>query len=519
MHKIETESRVAGFIQEHDLISPGDTVVVGVSGGADSVCLLHILAEWQKRSAITLHVAHLDHQLRGPESDADAEYVSHLASSLGIPITIERQDVSAYRGKRSCSIEEAAREVRYRFLIAVASKVGARRIAVGHTRDDHVETVLMHILRGTGIGGLSGLAPSLPAADIWSEVPSGGVWSDLRVIRPLLDTAGEETAEYCRRHGLRPRVDSSNLSPSCFRNRVRLHLLPVLREYNTGIDKALLRLADIAREDAAFIQQQAFEVWDDVARRDDGDLYLNMKLVLNLPVALQRQLLRIALARVIGNTRDIEASHVDEMRCLLVKQVGKRLLLPRGFTCESSYDELVIRRPSISCGGTEAQSPAESSESFPAVRGVCSLEVPGETLWSGWKVTATIVRGRPTGCERQWFAFDSGDSGETGKRTHGVDGGLLAAMSARFDLDQTGAELFVRQRGPGDRFRPLGMSTEKKLQDFMVDAKIPRSLRDRVPIVCSRQHIIWVVGWRIDDRVKARDDSEATLHLEFRRVP
>ncbi|RLC61971.1 MAG: tRNA lysidine(34) synthetase TilS, partial [Chloroflexi bacterium] len=162
MSKTKLELKVIGFIQRHSLISPGETVVVGVSGGADSVCLLHILAKWQEEQGIRLHVAHLNHQLRGMESEADAKYVSNLADSLSIPITIDRQDVAAYRTKRNCSIEEAARELRYVFLGRVARKVGANRIAIGHTMDDQVETILMHILRGTGITGLCGLTSCSP---------------------------------------------------------------------------------------------------------------------------------------------------------------------------------------------------------------------------------------------------------------------------------------------------------------------------------------------------------------------
>ena len=164
MNKIKLESKVIDFIQRYSLISPEEIVVVGVSGGADSVCLLHVLAKWQKGLGIKLHIAHLNHQLRGVESEADAEYVSNLAGSLGIPITIDRQDVAAYRTERNCSIEEAARELRYAFLARVAREVGANRIAIGHTRDDQVETILMHILRGTGITGLCGLAPCSPMA-------------------------------------------------------------------------------------------------------------------------------------------------------------------------------------------------------------------------------------------------------------------------------------------------------------------------------------------------------------------
>src|SRR4030042_3703015 len=253
MAKAKLESRILDSIQRYSLIPRKELVVVGVSGGADSVCLLHVLAKWQKEPEIKLHIAHLNHQLRGVESEADAEYVSNLAGSLGIPITIDEQDVAAYRSARNCSIEEAARELRYAFFARAVREVGARRIAIGHTRDDQVETILMHILRGTGITGLSGLAPCSPLAydsqrmSLPAEGPSvtNEQRSNLLVIRPLLDITREETADYCQKHQLDPRIDSSNQSPSFFRNRLRLHLLPLLRQYNPSIDQALLRLADI----------------------------------------------------------------------------------------------------------------------------------------------------------------------------------------------------------------------------------------------------------------------------------
>ncbi|HUV46492.1 MAG TPA: tRNA lysidine(34) synthetase TilS, partial [Dehalococcoidia bacterium] len=150
MKKIELETRVINFIQQHNLISSGEIVVVGVSGGADSVCLLHILARWQSKLDIKLHVAHLNHQLRGVESEADAKYVSNLAGKLDIPVTVGERDVAVYKAERNCSMEEAARELRYDFLAKVADDIGANRVAIGHTRDDRVETILMHILRGTG---------------------------------------------------------------------------------------------------------------------------------------------------------------------------------------------------------------------------------------------------------------------------------------------------------------------------------------------------------------------------------
>jgi tRNA(Ile)-lysidine synthase len=504
MNKTKLESKVLDFIQRYSLIPRKELVVVGVSGGADSVCLLHILAKWRRGPGIKLHVAHLDHQLRGAESEADAEYVSNLARSLDIPITTDRQDVAAYRTERNCSIEEAARELRYAFLARVAGEVGAHRIAVGHTRDDQVETILMHILRGTGITGLCGLAPCSPMAydshemSLRAEALSVAKEqrSNLLVIRPLLDITREETASYCQEHQLDPRIDSSNLSLSFFRNRLRLQLLPLLRQYNPGIDQALLRLANIAREDSVLIEQQASGLWDEVARQENNTIYLDRKQIASLPLALQRHLLRAAVTRLAGDVRDIEATHIEAARSLLNKPASKRISLPHGLICHGGYDELVI-------ASTAKQSQLPPCP-FPPLSGEFPLKVPGETVFPGWKVIASIVRERVS-------SLSSRDALGPSERT--CQGNLVA----HFDLQKTGTELFVRQRHPGDRFQPLGMSMPKKLYEFMVDAKIPRSWRDRIPIVCSPRQIIWVAGWRIDDRVKTTKASKEILRLEFIR--
>jgi len=496
MSKIKLESRVIDFIQRYSLISPEEIVVVGISGGADSVCLLHVLAKWQKGLGIKLHVAHLNHQLRGVESEADAKYVSNLASSLGIPITIDRQDVAAYRIERNFSVEEAARELRYAFLARVAREVGANRIAIGHTRDDQVETILMHILRGTGITGLCGLAPCSPMAYDSQGMSLPAKQSNLLVIRPFLDITREETTSYCQEHQLAPRIDSSNRSLSFFRNRLRLQLLPLLRQYNPSVDQALLRLAGIAKEDNAFLEQQASESWDEVARQENNAIYLDRKQIASLPIALQRQLLRAAVTKLAGDTRDIEASHIEAARSLLNKPVGKRISLPHGFICQGGYDELVI-------ASTARQSQLPPCP-FPPLPGEFPLKVSGKTVFPGWKVIASIFRERVDSLSLRGVLSIS-------------EGTCQINLVADFDLHKTGTELFVRQRRPGDRFQPLGMNMPKKLHEFMVDAKIPRSWRGRIPIVCSPQQIIWVAGWRIDDRVKVTEASEEILRLEFIR--
>lgn len=504
MNESATEAKAIGSIRAHRLISPGDKVVVGVSGGADSVCLLHILSRWQDELGIGLHVAHLDHQLRGPEAEADAEYVSRLAESLGIPVTVDRQDVTAYREVAKCSVEEAARELRYGFFARVARQEGAGRIAVGHTTDDQVETILMHILRGAGIDGLCGLALCCPLDDVWQVTLAEEVPDDLWVIRPLLDVSRRETSDYCRRQRLDARIDSSNLSPSFFRNRLRLHLLPVLRQYNPDIDQALLRLADLAREDSAFMRERVSALWDEVARLEERAVHIDKKKTGDLPVALQRRLLRAAVAALLGDTMDIQAGHIEAARSLLARPVGKKISLPRELICRAEYDELVVARVSPVVPDSFKESAQEGSCCSAPLEGEFTVKVPGETILPGWRVTANIVR-------------NPGPYRPLEDLVSASEGGVPDKLVAEFDLRSVGSEIFVRQRRPGDRFRPLGMDTTKKVQDFMVDARIPRSWRDSIPIVCSSEHIIWVVGWRIDDRVKVTGETATILCLEFVR--
>jgi tRNA(Ile)-lysidine synthase len=332
--------------------------------------------------------------------------------------------------------------------------------------------------------------------------------SNLLVIRPLLDITREETASYCQEHQLDPRIDSSNLSLSFFRNRLRLQLLPLLRQYNPSVDQALLRLADIAKEDSALIEQQASGLWDEVARQENNTIYLDKKQIASLPIALQRHLLRAAVTKLAGDARDIEASHIEAARSLLNKPASKRISLPHGFICHGGYNELVITRlPSViasplSVIASEAWQSQLPPCPFPPLPGEFPLKVPGKTVFPGWNVIASIVRERVASQSSRGALSTS-------------EGTCQSNLVAHFDLHKTGTKLFVRQRRPGDRFQPLGMSMPKKLYEFMVDAKIPRSWRGRIPIVCSPQQIIWVVGWRIDDRVKTVETSKKILRLEF----
>ncbi|MCD6599348.1 MAG: tRNA lysidine(34) synthetase TilS [Dehalococcoidia bacterium] len=510
MKKPELEPRIEDFIWRHKLISTGDIIGVAVSGGADSVCLLHILAKWRSKLNVKLHVAHLNHQLRGAESEADAKYVVDLAARLDVPCTIGRRDVMAYKAEKSCSTEEAARDMRYDFLAEVAAVIGASRMAIGHTRDDQVETILMHILRGTGVSGLRGLEPCSPIP--CQNYQTLATSRPTLAIKPLLDVTRQETMRYCQEYHLEPRSDSSNFSLAFRRNRLRLELLPLLREYNSNVDQALLRLAGIANDDVVFIEQQALGLWDEMARGEEDVVYLNKRKSIALPLALQRQLIRLALVRVLGSTKDVEAIHIEAIRGLLSKPVGKRISLPHNIICYGGYNEIAIaaklshelftfchfeevsRLKGVVQDGISEKFKQNyfSQQPVPLMQGRFRLHIPGETILPGWRVIASI-------------------SSAVANAVREPQSNLVATL----DLQEVGNELSVRQCQPGDSFRPLGMRALKKLRRFMSDAKIPLPWRDYVPLVCSPRQIVWVVGWRIDDRVKITGTGRETLRLEF----
>jgi tRNA(Ile)-lysidine synthase len=469
------EQKVLRFIQERQLVTGGETLVVAVSGGPDSVCLLHILSGLRKELGIELHIAHLNHQLRGAESEADAEYVAGLARRLGIPATIESRDVRSYRSQHHVSLEEAAREVRYTFLAGVAADVGAERVAVGHTADDHVETILMHLIRGSGTRGMRGLLP----ISRWKS-PAGS----LTIIRPLLELSREDTTAYCRRHHLKPRTDTSNLSPEPFRNRIRHHLLPELRKYNPQIAEALLRLARTAADDLDFIETEARRLWGKVARAESGSVVIDKKGFLALPTALKRHLLRASIESLLGSLKDIEADHIEDILDALDKPAGRVIGLPCGLNFTIEYDRYLMSPDSTSLCP------------FPSLGNEFELKIPGKTSAPGWNIEAAIVS-------------------PSAAKIKNVETNDFAAC---FDFNRTGNKLSVRRRLPGDRFQPLGMELPKKLNRFMIDARIPQAWRHRIPIVCLSGQVLWVVGWRIDERFKVTEKTDKVLRLEFKHT-
>lgn len=459
--------RVIRFFQNHKL--SGSKLVVAVSGGPDSVCLLQLLSSLKDELKLTLHVAHLDHHLRGEESQADAEYVRRLAGSLHIPVTIGHADVKAFQKTNKMTLEEAAREVRYSFLADVCEKIGTHYIVTGHTQNDNVETILLHIVRGSGTRGLVGLKPLTPRTIDKREV---------NIVRPMLDITREETVGYCQRLGLEPRADASNFELSPLRNKIRLQLLPLLEGYNSNISEALLRLSASAADELEYLDGQVAELWNKVVTRDGNVITLDREGLQNVHPALKRHLLRTCLEQLPGGLKDIESRHIEDMLSLLDKTSGRRIDLLYGLVFLAGYDTLWL--------GKESELPCP----YPRLDGRYPLTIPGNTELPGWHVEAKVVQ-----------AFDSDDN----------------PLVAYMDAEATVSNLSVRNWQRGDCFQPLGMSYEKKLGEFMIDARIPRLWRHNIPVVVSPSGIVWLVGYRLDERVKVTSETRRVLRLEFKR--
>ena len=466
---------------------PADgALLLAVSGGPDSTALLLILARLAKRKGLRLAVAHFDHGLRGAETgEAETRHVRELAESLGVPFFAGRGDVRAVARARHLSLEEAARRERYAFLATAVREAGMSYVATGHTASDQAETVVMHLLRGAGLAGLGGMVPR----SSWPVASGDG----LTLLRPLLPLTHDETLAYCDAAGVTPLEDETNLSLDFARNRVRHALLPAMRAFNPRLDAALLRLADAAREDVAYIEGVAAQAviaagkradlqsgnrargQEDDGQRDDG-VVLPRVLLSGWPASLRRHALRLGLEALAGDGQGFGERHLLALERLVLRgRTGDSLDLPREVRAELTRASLLLRLG------------AETSASLPAE--AVELRVPGEARFGGLTVAASFDTQAPTG-----------------------------ATSVLVDAEAIGAKLSVRRRRPGDRFQPLGLQGAKKLQDFFVDAHVPRSERDAVPLFENERGIVWVGGLRIADRARPRDGRPAVL-LSYRAAP
>ncbi len=480
-------------IERYRLINPGDTVVVGVSGGPDSLCLLHVLAALMPGLNVRLHVAHLHHGLRGADADADAAFVAEVAKAWGLACSAEQADVAALAGQTGASLEEAAREARYAFLGRLAGDIGAQAVAVGHTAGDQAETVLMHFLRGSGLAGLRGMQPRSPF-----PLPKLSIVNcqlsivNLRLIRPLLLVPRTDILQYCAEHGLTPRYDRSNEDMTFFRNRLRHELLPLLEDYNPQIRRVLARTATVLADDYELLRMDLLAAWPQVVVQESaGRLVLDLAIWRRLPTALQRSVVREAIQRLRASLRNVNYVHVDNAFWLLREgRAGDRMTLPAGLELVLGYDRFTMGDEGIELPVNDL--PQMDVEWLP-------LPVPGTLALGGWQIEMTLLAAAdlPPGWQDNAYPWQAW-----------LDAGVLGPAPA------------LRTWREGDRFQPLGMAGRSKLlAELFTNVKIPAPARQRWPLLTtSAGDIAWVCGLRVDERAGITATTQQMLHVRLSRT-
>lgn len=442
----------------------GERVVVAVSGGPDSLCLLHCLHELAGALHITLHVAHVHHGLRGAEADADAAFVDREARSLGLANSVLHVDTLGHAAASRLSQETAARNLRYLALRALAEELGADCLAIGHTEDDQAETLLLHLLRGSGLDGLAAMRPRR---------------GDLA--RPLLCRPRSSTEEFCRDRGLAARYDSTNSDLGFKRNALRLEVLPMLDSFNPRARSALARCAATLAADADYLRERAEEALESVLApgETDSGVALRLEPLTALPQALRSRVWRLAVACLWGEGSALSAERMADLESLLGRPgTGRSIDLGQGFRATRTADAVILGPDRTAAVAPE-----------PVV-----LPIPGSVVFGSWRLDATVL---PI------------------SEVHDL---LRAPQSvlkpiAYLDRSALAGDVLIRARRPGDRLRPLGLRGSKKVQDIMVDRKVPLHKRAGLPLVTTSSGIVWVVGLTMGSAAAVKESTKEVVRI------
>jgi tRNA(Ile)-lysidine synthase len=467
-----------GILQDECQINKGRPVLIAVSGGPDSLCI----ADFMYLKGYPIVIAHFDHQLR-QDSAADAAFVRNFAYERGIQFKLGEGDVKTRIKQTSESIEEAARNARYLYLFDAAEEIGAQAIVVGHTANDQVETFLMHLLRGSGLDGLGGM-PYRWLPNAWHNA--------IPLVRPLLGVWREEITEYCRERDLRAVVDSTNQDSAYFRNRIRLELVPYLETFNPAARKLIWQTAQVLLGDSDLITGMVEDAWMKCLLATGEDyIAINAPIAKELPLGMQRQIIRKAIDQLRPGLRDVTFEAVNHA----VDQLQSSK--PYAEVDLISGLKLISEPGKLWVAGWETELPIGDWPQVLQDRAL--LETGGEvTLGSGWQISANkIAEG-----DLPPLSLDMQDDNQVW-----------------LDLERIDQPLVVRPRKDGDRFKPFGMEGHsQKLSDFMINQKIPRRARNRWPLVCSGDTIVWVPGYRPAHSFELTQTTKEAVALTLRRI-
>ena len=472
--------RVAKFIQAENLIQSDDSVLAGVSGGPDSIALLYILLMLQPHIFRTLGVAHLNHGIRSSEADRDAEFVSNLCCTLNVPFHAKKIDVGTYACNKKLNLEEAARICRYDFFKSLIQNEGYTKIALGHQANDNAELVLMHILRGSGTVGISGMSAI----------------RDKMFIRPLLKVTQSEIMDFIATNRLNYVFDSTNFDITLTRNRIRHRLIPTLkREYNPNIVTALNTLATVVQDEDEWMSQRTESFISKILlKRKFQKIVLAANELQKIHRALARRVLRQALFELKGNLKRINLVHIESILNLLSFPKGyQQLNLPDGILVEHEYNKLQL------------------SIVNPVSKHIQSVHLKNSKNYFRYiahkpKNNPIIIHITEIDCYIKFSITDQ----KVGRILDEAGQNI-----AFFDMDRLIFPLIIRNPNTGDRYSPLGMSGTQKLKDYFINAKVPRSQRKDIPILVSGDHIIWIIGHRLSHISRIRSSTKRILKVEI----
>ncbi len=456
------EDIVFETILENKLINEYENVVVGVSGGPDSMALLYLLLKIREKFDFNIIVAHVNHGVRGVEASEDESFVKRKTEDLNLPYYSRTVDMIAYGREKGITAEEAGRELRYGFFREILSNLGGGKIAVAHNRNDQAETLLMRIFRGTGIDGLRGM-----------EFKTGDI------IRPILNISREDIEKYIEVNSIETVLDKTNLMPIYTRNKIRLELIPYIeKNFNPNIINTLWRLSQTSLMDSKFLDNYSQDKYKLLLKyKDINCIILDADLFKKLDKSIKYRVIRRSIEDIAGNIQGFGEQHIASIVNLFeTGETGKETHLPNNIVAKIDYNDLKIYRDIL-----------EKTEDF-----ICKLDLGvNDFPILGYRFNLEILSKEE-----------------------------LKDISKKkeikiFDFDKIKGNLYLRNRRNGDRFIPFGMLGSKKLKDYFIDEKISRSKRDKIPLIVDEENILWVVGYRTSEIYKVTKETKKILSIEY----
>lgn len=461
--------KVIRFINENQMIEDGKKVLVALSGGPDSICLLHMLWSLKDKLNIELYAAHLNHCLRGSEADKDEDYAKKFCEMLDIPFYSKKVDINSYSKNLGLSSEMGGRKARYDFFNELKDKYCIDKIAVAHNANDQAETILMRLMRGTGIEGLIGIKPV----------------RDSIYIRPILSLTRQEIENYCEENKLNPRIDKTNLETIYSRNKVRLELIPYIKEnFNEDIVSTLNRFSKTMNIDNDYLEEVCKKKYEKFCCKHNNKIEISKDLF-NEHESILSRVLRKAISNLNGSLYNIEKVHIHDIICLSNQGTGKKINLPNNLIAENVYDNIVIKFKTL-------------VKNFDTIEFKIDEEklkdgIVLENSFKGYTIALRITN------NSEVLDFKNNN------------------FIKYFDLKDSNSVVTIRGRMNGDKFTPYGMNGNKKLKDLFIDLKIPKDDRDDIPLVTINNEIAWIVGYRVSDKFKISRKSKKILQVKFYR--